>query len=219
MMVLNAYAGLGGNRKHWHGVNVVAVEQDPTIAEVYQELYPDDEIVVGDAHDYILNNFKDFNFIWSSPPCQRNSKMDLANYRNAPRYADLRLYEEQILLNTYFDGLFVIENVKPYYKPLIRSKDIGRHAFWANFHFEAFDVPRLADFINLNTNGEKQKLMDWLGIQYDKNIYYAGNHCPLQVLRNCVHPKLGLQIFEQAMAKIEGRPVAIMSDPMQQSLI
>ncbi len=42
--------------------------------------------------------------------------------------------------------------------------------------------------------------MDWLGIHYKENIYYEGNHCPAQVLRNCVHPVLGMQILEAAKA-------------------
>ena len=31
MKVLNLYAGLGGNRKLWNGVNVVAIEIDENI--------------------------------------------------------------------------------------------------------------------------------------------------------------------------------------------
>jgi DNA (cytosine-5)-methyltransferase 1 len=40
-------------------------------------------------------------------------------------------------------------------------------------------------------------MMDWLGIHYEENIYYEGNHCPVQILRNCVHPELGLHIINQ----------------------
>ena len=33
---------------------------------------------------------------------------------------------------------------------------------------------------------------------YEKNIYYEGNHCPTQILRNCVHPEVGLHVFNEA---------------------
>ena len=64
MRVLNLYAGLGGNRKLWSGCKVVAVESHKKIAEVYQKLHPNDEVIVGDAHEYLRQNFRDFDFIW-----------------------------------------------------------------------------------------------------------------------------------------------------------
>lgn len=33
-----------------------------------------------------------------------------------------------------------------------------------------------------------------------ENNYYGNNHCPAQILRNCVHPKLGEQIYQAAIA-------------------
>lgn len=45
-------------------------------------------------------------------------------------------------------------------------------------------------------------MQDWLGIHFDENIYYEGNHCPTQVLRNAVHPEVGKIIYEAAMGKI-----------------
>ena len=110
----------------------------------------------------------------------------------------MRLYEEIIFLQTYAKGKYVVENVVPYYTPLIDGKKMGRHMFWANFDFEDFDVPRPAGFINKCNLAGKQALMDWLGIHYYENIYYGNNHCPAQILRNCVHPDLGLHIFNSA---------------------
>lgn len=211
MKILNLYAGLGGNRKHWQGCKVTAVESDVKIAEIYQQNFPDDEVIIGDAHEFLEKWFQDYDFIWSSPPCQSHSRMDRANYRNAPRYANMQLYEEIVLLKTYFKGLWVVENVVPYYGALIEAKKVGRHLFWTNFDFDAEDVARPKDFINTNTLSQKQGLMDWLGIHYEGNIYYNGNHCPLQILRNCVHPDLGRQIFdsmsEQWGSKRPERPI------------
>ena len=73
MNVLNLYAGLGGNRRLWDEVKVTAVEFNADIANVYCHLYPADNVIVGDAHQYLLDNFKNFDFIWSSPPCQTHS--------------------------------------------------------------------------------------------------------------------------------------------------
>jgi DNA (cytosine-5)-methyltransferase 1 len=196
--VLNLYAGLGGNRKHWDA-DVVAVESNPKIAAVYQGLYPQDEVIVDDAHQFLLDNYDDgFHFIWSSPPCQTHSKMNKATRHKLRRYVDLMLYEEILFLQDNAECNWVVENVVPYYQPFVPPTNvIGRHVFWSNFLFLAEDVKRPADFINLANLAGKQKLMDWLGIHYEENIYYGGNHCPAQILRNCVHPDLGAQIFNQ----------------------
>lgn len=55
------------------------------------------------------------------------------------------------------------------------------------------------NMMNLATVGQKKIMMDWLGIHYDENIYYEKNHCPVQILRNCVHPLLGLHVFNSAI--------------------
>ena len=74
MKILNLYAGVGGNRKLWGGEHdITAVELDAQIAEVYADLYPNDTVIVGDAHEYLLENYMDFDFIWSSPPCPSHS--------------------------------------------------------------------------------------------------------------------------------------------------
>jgi len=199
MKILNLYAGVGGNRKHWVG-DVTAVEWQQNIADIYTGNNLHDTMVIGDAHQYLLDHYAEHDFIWSSPPCQSHSKMDRANSRNKPRYADLKLYEEIMFLQIYFKGKWIVENVVPYYEPLIKpSHQVGRHLFWSNFDFQIEDVARPKDFI---TSGKKQAsaqdLKDWLGIQYEGNVYYANNHCPAQILRNCVHPDIGRQIMDAA---------------------
>lgn len=76
MKILNLYAGIGGNRKLWAGHDITAVEHDPEIAGVYKELYPDDTVVVGDAHQYLENHFGEFDFIWASPHAQVTDNID-----------------------------------------------------------------------------------------------------------------------------------------------
>ncbi len=70
MKILNLYAGIGGNRKLWGNEHdITAVEIGPNIANIYSEFYPNDTVIVGDAHEFLRANFRDFDFIWASPPC------------------------------------------------------------------------------------------------------------------------------------------------------
>jgi len=79
--VLNAYACLGGNRYKWDLVakeaniemQVTAIELDPELARMYKERFPNDTVIVADAHQYLLDHYKEFDFIWSSPPCPTHS--------------------------------------------------------------------------------------------------------------------------------------------------
>ena len=195
MKILNLYAGIGGNRKFWDGHNVDAVESNEQIAKVYHDLYPDDLLYIEDAHEYLLRNYQYYDFIWSSPPCQSHSKMVKFTRHDVRKYPDMKLYEEIIFLQHFFKGKWVVENVVPYYKPLIKGVKLGRHYIWANFDISPFDVKRPKGFMKGVT---RKEMMDWLGVYFDGNIYYEGNHEPLQVFRNCVHPALGLHILKES---------------------
>lgn len=205
MKILNLYAGVGGNRKLWEGHDVTAVEYTQKIANVYQSLFPDDKVVVGDAHQYLLDHCHEFDFIWSSPPCQSHSRMVKATRHSSQsrRYPDMSLYEEIIYLRNFYDGEWIVENVDPYYGILVPKgvfhTSIGRHKFWSSSKFTAVDIKRPKNFINLANVAGSKLMKEWLGIQYEGNIYYEGNHCPAQVLRNAVHPELGKSALESIM--------------------
>ena len=132
MKILNLYAGIGGNRKLWGDDHeIVAVELNPEIAAVYQALYPNDTVIVGDAHQYLLDHYSEFDFIWSSPPCPTHSRARYALGFHGKGYAavypDMKLYEEILLLKHYFKGQGCVENVQSFYKALIEPQVVGRH--------------------------------------------------------------------------------------------
>lgn len=208
--VLNLYAGIGGNRKLWPSdkIEVTAVEWSHEIAGAYKKQHPNDTVIMADAHQYLLDHCHEFDFIWPSPPCQDNSKMVKGTRHKLKRYPDLRLYQEIIYLQHFFKGKWVIENVSPYYEPLIKpTSRIGRHLFWANFDItEPENKPHFKNFINTGTVKESHELKKWLGIEYSGNIYYGKNHDPNQVLRNCVHPEIGLHIFNCAFPELATLP-------------
>jgi DNA (cytosine-5)-methyltransferase 1 len=196
MRVLNLYAGIGGNRRLWGDEHqITAVELDTDIAAVYKDLYPNDEVIVGDAHEYLLANYKNFDYIWSSPPCQSHSSFRFniqVKYRGTEAvYPDMKLYQEIILLSTHFDGLYVVENVKPYYDVLIKPKiELQRHYFWTNYEIGQ------AEFKGENLRTAQIPDLEALhGV--DLSEYKLSNK--RQVLRNCILPDLGLHVFRHAL--------------------
>lgn len=204
MKVLNNYCGIGGNRKLWPIKNdlyqITAVELSLDIAAIYQDFYPNDTVIVGDAHQYLLEHFSEFDFIWCSPPCQTHSRLN--SFRKAHRievgsiqYPDMRLYQEIIILQHYFRGKWVIENVVPFYPPLINpQKILDRHYFWCNFFIE--DVVIKSNFyMEKNCAGDLAKSH---GINLDKYKFKSHKE-KRQALRNCVNPELGKHIFDCAM--------------------
>ena len=193
MKVLNLYAGLGGNRKLWEGCEVVAVENNPEIAKIYQELYPDDRVIVMDAHEFLEVYYKDFDFIWSSPPCQTHSSFRqniCVRYRGtAPEYPDMKLWQEILFLQANAKCDWVVENVKPYYKPLIiPTAVVQRHYFWSNKHI------RNAEF-----KKDKIRSAQIPDLQTMHGIDLSGHKIKnkRQILRNCVLPEIGEYIFRE----------------------
>ena len=205
MKVLNLYAGIGGNRKLWTDCDVTAVELNPDIAKIYQDCFPDDTVVVGDAHQYLLDHYKEYDFIWSSPPCQSNSRVREAGikadrYSNKPKmvYHDLSLYQEVLLLERFFEGKYLVENVEPFYTPLIPAKKIERHLFWSNFPIQQFQVNNKK---RSHETAELPYLAEYFGVKLSA---LPGNNIEKrQILRNCVLPELGLHIFNQALSRID----------------
>jgi DNA (cytosine-5)-methyltransferase 1 len=197
MRVLNLYAGLGGNRKLWKNVIVTAVESDPEIAAIYKEYFPDDFVIVGDAHQYLLDNYKNgWDFIWTSTPCPTHSKAAMwasKGGRYKVRYPDMKLYQENILLKHFADCKWVSENVDPYYDPIIQpDAKIGRHQFWSNFKITPFKEIESVSPWSVTSSTEA------FGFSVKDRII---KHRKDQLIRNLVNPEIGLHILNCAMEK------------------
>ena len=190
MKILNLYAGIGGNRKLWEGHEVTAIESDWNILNVYRQLFPEDTILCTDAHQYLLDHHKEYDFIWSSPPCPTHSRASTSlKGWGIVRYPDMALYQEIIFLKHFFKGKWVVENVIPYYEPLIKpTATLDRHHFWSNFPIGDFEVKR--DY-NVNRT-TKEMLTTHHGIELPE-----GTKDARKLLRNAVYPPLGLHIINQ----------------------
>jgi DNA (cytosine-5)-methyltransferase 1 len=200
MKILNLYSGIGGNRKLWGDEHeITAVEYNEEIAMVYKDLFPNDEVIIADAHQFLLNNYMNYDFIWSSPPCPTHSRMRFTCTKKEQKtrgklevkYADMTLYQEIILLDKYFEGKYVVENVIPYYEPLIPAKKLGRHLFWTNFNLGTFK----SEHQKLRGNS-MEILQQQRGFDLSK---YKMKQRKDTILLNCVDSDLALHILEMSL--------------------
>jgi len=204
--ILNLYACLGGNRYKWDDVlkdagieyEITAIELDPELARMYKERFPDDIVIVADAHQYLLDHYKEFDFIWSSPPCPSHSKMRKTNTGEGERkmkatFPDMKLYEEVILLDNFFKGKYCVENVIPYYEPLITAQKRGRHLYWSNFILpNDLGDRKVENFINA-----KQK--DVEAFHKINLSTYKGSQRTDKIARNLVDYEAGKTILQVAL--------------------
>jgi len=145
--VLDLYAGIGGSAtgftKVFPDCKIIAVEQDAEYAEVYQQRFPNAEVIVDDAM-YNLDLIDDVDFAWASPPCQTHTHMNLTFRKKI----GLRLIDPQLMQTTIYwkyrfakarrldetDVPWAVENVRPYYHDDIAppAAKVGRHYIWSN---------------------------------------------------------------------------------------
>lgn len=201
--VLNLYACIGGNRYKWDTVSklagvtleVTAVELDPFLAELYQQRFPNDKVLIEDAHQYLLSNYQKFDFIWSSPPCPSHSRSRFARRETTiPIYPDLKLYEEILFLKHYFKGKFCVENVIPYYEPLIPAKKRGRHLYWTNYNLPN----NLGERKNSIMEG-KNEVERWSKFHNYDFKKYKGAQRVDKIARNLVDYEAGKTILETVL--------------------
>ena len=201
--ILNLYACLGGNRYKWDEVaqekgieiEVTAVELDEEAARLYQERFPNDIVIVADAHQYLLDNYKEFDFIWSSPPCPSHSRARFARRNTTTAiYPDLKLYEEVLFLENWFEGKYCVENVIPYYEPLIEAQKRGRHLYWTNFK-----IPKDLNERNSGIMESKNEVSKWCEFHDYDFRKYKGKQPIQKMARNLVDYEAGRTILETAL--------------------
>lgn len=190
MRVLNLYAGIGGNRKLWGDEHeVTAVEYEPYIADVYKTLYPKDTVIIGDAHQYLLDHYTEFDFIWASPPCPTHSR--LRTMLKERVYPDMTLYQEIIFLQKWFYGNWVVENVIPYYRPLIKPTAIvDRHYVWSNKPIKDMNFTR--PYKGAVSDQSIAVLSLAFGVELP-----ASTQNKRKLLRNAVLPEMGKYVFDE----------------------
>ena len=209
MKILNLYAGIGGNRKLWDIPDVAtqydeitAVEIDPKIAKIYQDFFPEDKVIIVDAHQYLLEHFEEFDFIWSSPPCPTHSVFNnLSNVQEGKsvKYPDMNLYQEIIYLKHWFKGNYCVENVISYYDPLIVPQEVSHHYFWANFYVHPYKSQKRGI---RNEKGHIETRAKELKFELGK--INGNSEFKRKILNNCVEPELGLHIFEEMKRQHKG---------------
>lgn len=194
--VLNLFGGIGGNRKLWKNVNVTTVEDNEIIAECYKDNF-NDKIIKEDVLKYIVNiNLNEFDFIWASPPCTTHTMWKMIRGYGIP---DMTQLYGLITFLKYAgkDIRWIVENVRPWYKPLIKPNiKIGRHYFWCNFNIQEIEFDDI-DIAPLSVN----QINNWLGNFNIEKLKKLDQIERRQVLRNCVHPLIGNRIFKQAFEK------------------
>ena len=202
MKILNLYACLGGNRYKWGDEHeITAVELDPELARLYQERFPNDTVIVADAHQYLLDHYKEFDFIWSSPPCPSHSRARFWGFGangKKPIFPDLKLYEEIIFLQNHSKAKFCVENVIPYYDPLIPAEKRGRHLYWCNFKLPP-DLNGRSKGFGDSKNGNTESLESWSKFHDYDFSKYKGEQLILKIARNLVDYEAGKTILDCAM--------------------
>jgi len=196
MKVLNLYACLGGNRLLWDNCEVTAVELDEELARLYQERFPNDTVIVADAHQYLLDHYKEFDFIWSSPPCPTHSRARYWGFGangKKPIYPNMSLYQEIIFLEHHFKGKYVVENVIPYYEPLIPAKKRGRHLYWTNFR-----LPNVLSTRKVRISEGKNEVKNLCKFHDYDFFKYKGKQPTNKIARNLVDYEAAKTIFDTA---------------------
>ena len=109
----------------------------------------------------------------------------------------MMLYQEVIFLKHHFEGKYCIENVIPYYEPLIQGQKRGRHLYWTNFTLpNDIDRAESKGFMCGQSNNEFQKLCDFHQYDFSK---YNGKQSKIKMARNLVDYEAGKTIFETAL--------------------
>ncbi|MCP4651661.1 MAG: DNA cytosine methyltransferase [PVC group bacterium] len=202
MKILNLFAGAGGNRILWGDEHeVTAVEYRDDIAACYKQQFPNDEVIVGDAYEYLETHFTEFDLVWASPPCQSHTRMARTiasraynkTYKNDKvRIPDMRLYGLIFFLQHMFRGKWIVENVIPFYKPLIpQTAFVGRHSIWSNVEMESVPKKKRAEILN---SWKKECVVKGLDLELFQNTKFKSRKDV--IVHNCMDPEMGKYLLD-----------------------
>ena len=110
----------------------------------------------------------------------------------------MKLYQEILLLNYHFKGKYVVENVIPYYEPLLHPKKRGRHLYWTNFNLPSDLGDRR--FAISSAKKEVDGLCEFHDYDFRK---YKGTQPTNKIARNLVDYEAGKTILETAIGIIK----------------
>ena len=110
----------------------------------------------------------------------------------------MTLYQEIIFLDNYYKGKYVVENVIPFYEPLIPAKKRGRHLYWCNFNLpnELNGRPQPKGFIQ--TGSKPNEIFHEIDLSS-----YKGEQRKDKIACNLVDYEVGKTIFETALGIIK----------------
>ena len=109
----------------------------------------------------------------------------------------MKLYEEIIFLEYHFKGKYVVENVNPYYEPMLNPKKRKRHHYWTNFILPANLSDR--NDTSLVQASSIKALSEFHDYDFSK---YKAEQRRLKIARNLVDYKAGKTILETALGII-----------------
>ena len=115
------------------------------------------------------------------------------------KYPDMTLYQEILFLKHIYNGKYVVENVTPYYEPLIPAKKRGRHLYWTNFNLPNSLNER--DDINgiIGKTNDLDKLCKFHKIDLSS---YKGTQPKIKIAKNLVDYEAGKTILDTALGII-----------------
>ena len=87
-----------------------------------------------------------------------------------------------LFLENHFEGKYVVENVIPYYEPLIPAQKRGRHLYWCNFNLPN-DIGERKMFKNMVEVGDIKQLSEFHDYDFTK---YKGEQRLNKIARNLV---------------------------------
>lgn len=211
--VLNAYAGIGGNRHLWPADwRVTAVEFDERVAAEYSRRYPLDEVLVEDAHAHVMERAAHYHAVWSSPPCPSHSRLAkvVASRKGTGLAPDPRLWDEIAHLRS--SGIpHVVENVHTYYVPPIAPDLVtDRHYYWAT------DVPLLLTPTGAGIVSPRTTMAEFAAAYGLPPLRHGVVADARRAMRNAVVPLEGLEVATAAFAVLERNPSLVEQNELRE---